>query len=139
MAQPIFEGLIVDEKDQVVETGFVGDEPCYIVDDAGFKRHIPSEYVDRQIWEHMIGQIKGKEDLIADETAKMLGQDDLFSHALIESQLKNVDQQFESLQNSGIPADGRAYLGMMGFKVVINVHGDVIRIDQPAASSEEGE
>jgi hypothetical protein len=139
MAQPIFEGLIFDENDQLVEAGFVGDEPCYIVDDAGFKRHISSEYVDRQIWEFMTAQIKGKEDMLADETAKMLGQDDLFSHALIESQLKNVDQQFESLQKTGIPAEGRTYLGMMGFKVVINVHGEVIRVDQPAASPQEGE
>jgi hypothetical protein len=29
----------------------------------------------------------------------------------------------------------RAYLGMMGFKVVINYHGDVIRVEQPGSAS----
>ncbi len=139
MAQPLFAGLIVDENDQPVETGFVGDEPCYVVNDAGFRRHISSELIDRQVWEQMISQVKGNEGLIADQTAKMLGQEDIFTHALIENKLKNVDQQFEELQKSGIPTEGRAYLGMMGFKVVINVHGDVIRVDQPSAPSDDGE
>ena len=31
----------------------------------------------------------------------------------------------------------RAYLGMMGFKVVINFHGEVIRFEQPSAPAEE--
>lgn len=139
MAQPLFAGLIVDENDQPVEIGFVGEEPCYVVNDAGFRRHISSELIDRQVWEQMISQVKGNEGLIADQTAKMLGQEDIFTHALIENKLKNVDQQFEELQKSGIPTEGRAYLGMMGFKVVINVHGDVIRVDQPSAPSDDGE
>ena len=70
----------------------------------------------------------------------MLGQDDIFSRAMIFNQLKNMDQQFKSLLETGIPENGRAYLGMMGFRVVINVHGDVIRVDQPSAPApEDGE
>ena len=37
-----------------------------------------------------------------------------------------------TLLENGIPEDGRAYMGMLGFKVVINVHGEVVRLDQPA-------
>jgi len=70
----------------------------------------------------------------------MLGQEDIFSKALIESQLKNIDQQFEALMQTGIPEEMRAYLGMTGFRVVINYHGEVLRLDQPgAASDDEGE
>jgi hypothetical protein len=29
-------------------------------------------------------------------------------------------------------------LGMFGFRVVINIHGDVLRMDQPAAPEEGG-
>jgi hypothetical protein len=29
-------------------------------------------------------------------------------------------------------------MGMSGFKVVINVHGEVVRLDQPAAADEGG-
>lgn len=129
--QPVFSGLIVDEQDRPVETTFVGDEPCYVVDDDGFRRHIPSEQVDRQVLKFMREMIEGHEDLLSEQTAKMIGQDDIFTRAMIESQLKNIDKQFDSLLQSGIPEEGRAYMGMMGFKIRINVHGDVVDIDQP--------
>jgi hypothetical protein len=132
--QPLFAGLVVDEADRPVETAFIGEEPCYVVDDAGFRRHIPSEQVDRQVLETMRKQISGNEDMLSKQTAKMLGTEDIFSQAMIEKQLKNIDQQFENLIQMGIPEDGRAYMGMMGFKVVINVHGEVVKLDQPSAT-----
>ena len=68
---------------------------------------------------------------------KMLGQDDPFSKAMIEKQLRNIDQQFDALMQSGIPEDMRAYLGMMGFKVVVNHHGEVLKVDQPGTTGDE--
>jgi hypothetical protein len=137
--KPLFEGLIVDENDQAVTVAYVGDEPFYIVNDAGFRRHVPSADVDRQVLEMMRGQIKGNEDLLGNQAAKMIGQDDIFSRAMIMNQLKNLDKQFDNLLNTGIPEEGRAYLGMMGFRIVINIHGEVVRFDQPAAASDEDE
>lgn len=129
----IFAGLIIDEFDRPVETAFVGDEACYVVDDQGFRRHISSEQVDRQIFEEMMAGVRGHEDAVTDQTAKVLGQEDIFSRAMIANQLKNLDQQFDQLLETGIPAEGRAYLGMLGFKVVINLHGEVISMTQPSA------
>jgi hypothetical protein len=137
--QPLFSGLVVDEFDRPVGTAFVGDEPCYVVEDSGFRRHIPSEQVDLQILEMMSQQVKGNEETLSNQTAKMLGQEDIFSRALIMNQLKNLDKQFEILLNTGIPEDGRAYLGMMGFRVTINMHGEVVRIDQPGIASSDGD
>jgi hypothetical protein len=137
--QPLFAGLIVDEQDRPVDVIYVGDEPCYVVDDAGFLRHIPSENVDRQVLNSMREMIEGHEDLISDQTAKMLGQEDIFSRALIQNQLKNIDQQFDALLETGIPEEGRAYMGMMGFRVRINVHGEVIEILQPGMIDPDSE
>ncbi len=137
--QALFSGLVVDENDQPVATSTIGEEPCYVVDDAGFMRHIPAEQVDRAVLEMMRAQISGNEDLLTDQAAKMLGTEDIFSKAMLESQLKNIDKQFEALLEAGIPEAGRAYMGMSGFKVVINVHGEVIRLDQPTASAEGDE
>ncbi len=137
--QAIFAGLVVDEQDRPVETAFVGDEPCYVVDDDGFRRHIPSEQVDRQVLESMREMIQGNEGFLSEQTAQMLGQDDIFSKALIENQLKNIDKQFDALLESGIPEEGRAYMGMMGFKIVINVHGEVVDINQPGMIAPEDE
>lgn len=137
--QPLFAGLVFDELGRPAETALVGEEPCYVVDDAGFRRHIPAEQVDRAVLTQMQEMMKGSEDLISEQTAKMLGQDDIFSKAMIEQQLKNIDKQFEALMNAGIPEEGRAYLGMLGFKVVINVHGEVLRVEQPGAIGDEGD
>lgn len=135
----VFAGLVIDENDQPVEVTLVGEEPCYVVNDAGFRRHIPSETVDRQVFDFMREQMQGHEDLIGEQTAKMLGQEDIFSRAIIMNQLKSLDKQFDNLLKVGIPEDMRAYLGMTGFRVVINLHGEVIRVEQPGASSGEGE
>jgi len=137
--QPLFKGLIFDEIDQPVDMIEVGGEPCYVVNDAGFHRHIPSEQVDRQVLMIMGKMVQGHEDELAEQTAKMLGQDDIFSKALIENQLKNLEQQFDAVLKTGIPEEGRAYMGMMGFRVKINVHGEVLEVNQPGTIAPEDE
>jgi hypothetical protein len=136
-AKALFAGLVVDEKDRIVPSKVVGDEAYYVIDDAGFQRHIPAEQVDRRVLLHMQDMMKGSEGLISAQAAKILGQEDIFSKAIIERQLKNIGQQFDALMQHGIPEESRAYLGMLGFKVVINIHGDVLRIEQPGAASDD--
>ena len=138
-SQPLFAGLVLDELGNPAETALVGDEPCYVVDDAGFRRHIPSEQVDRQVLNQIAEMMKGSEDLLSEQTAKMLGQEDVFTKAAIEQQLKNINKQFDQLLQIGLPEDMRAYLGMVGFKIFINVHGEVVRVEQPGIASDEGE
>lgn len=135
----IFAGLITDENNQVVETALVGNELCYVVDDAGFRRHIPSEHVDRQVLQKMAEMIVGHENLLSEQAAKMLGQDDIFTRAMIETQLKNMDTQFDRILETGIPEEGVAYMGMTGFRIRIDIHGDVIEIEQPGMVSPDDE
>jgi hypothetical protein len=138
--QPLFAGLVVDEAENSVEIAFVGDEPCYVVDDAGFRRHIPSEIVDRQVLHRMGEMIEGHEGIISEQAAKMLGQEDIFTKAMIETQLKQIEKQFDTLLETGIPEEGRAYMGMTGFRIKINVHGEVLEVNQPGLiEPDEGE
>jgi hypothetical protein len=137
--QALFAGLVIDEFDRPVEVAYVGDEPCYVVDDAGFRRHIPSEQVDRQVLMIISEAMKGQEGPLAEQAAKMLGQDDIFSRAILEKQLKNIDEQFNLVMQTGIPEEGRAYMGMLGFHIRINVHGEVIDVEQPGTISPEDE
>jgi hypothetical protein len=44
----VFEGLVFDENDQQLGVSYVGDERCYVINDSGFMRHIPSEQIDRK-------------------------------------------------------------------------------------------
>jgi hypothetical protein len=135
----IFEGLVIDENENIVTTTFVGEEPCYVVDDAGFRRHIPSEYVDRQVLNKMAEMVEGHEGIISEQVAKMLGQEDIFTRAMIENQLKQMDSQFKRIIETGIPEEGIAYMGMTGFRIRINVHGEVIELEQPGMINDNGE
>ena len=137
--QPLFLGLVTDEDGKPVEAGLIGHEPCYVINDAGFRRHVPAGQIDRVVLAQMAEMMKGSEDFLSEQTAKMLGQDDPFSKAMIEQQLKHIDQQFEVLLQTGMPEELRAYLGMMGFKIVVNYHGEVVRLEQPAAGSGDGD
>jgi hypothetical protein len=136
--QPLFAGLVFDELGRPADTAFVGEEPCYVVDDFGFRRHIPSAQVDRVVLAQIADLMKGSEDQISEQTAKMLGQEDVFTKAAIEAQLKNIDKQFEQLMQAGIPEDMRQYMGMTGFKIIINFHGEVIKVEQPGTTASDG-
>jgi hypothetical protein len=131
--------LIVDEYDNPVESAFVGEEAMYVVNDAGFRRHISAEQIDRAVLEIMTSMIEGHEDELSKQAATMLGQDDLFSQAILENQLLNIDQQIETMLESGIPEEGRAYLGMMGFKIRINLHGELMEVIQPGMIDPDSE
>jgi hypothetical protein len=137
--QPLFSGLVVDEEDRPVGSTSVGEEAFYVVDDAGFKRHILAEDVDRQVLKVMGEMLEGHEQELSEQAAKMLGQDDLFTRAAIEKKLENMDEQFEQVIASGLPEASRAYLGMTGFKVRINLHGEVLDVQQPGAAVPEDE
>lgn len=127
----MFAGLIVDENDNPVEAVYVGDEPMYVVNDAGFKRHIEAGQIDRAVLQNMADMIEGHEDELSKQAATMLGQDDLFSQAILENQLLNIENHIETMLGTGIPEESRAYLGMAGFKIRINLHGELLEVVQP--------
>ena len=139
MKRALFEGLVFDTKDNPLEVTWVGDEPSYVLNDGGFLRHIPAETVDQQVWEAITAGISGNEEFLSEQTAKMLGQEDIFSIAVIRQQLENSQAQFEQLRGAGLPQDMRTYLGMTGFRIVVDFHGDVVEIKQPAVTPPDEE
>lgn len=129
--QALFSGLVADESGRPVDVAYVGGESFYVVDDDGFKRHIESENVDRQVLEQFAQYIRGNEDQISDGTMKAIGQDDIFTKAIIDNSLKNLDRQFDQLIANGLPEELRAWIGMLGFRVRIDVQGNVVEVQQP--------
>ncbi len=134
--QALFSGLVADEFGNPVEVAYVGGESFYVIDDDGFKRHIESESVDRQVLEQFGEYIRGNEDIISEGTMKAIGQEDLFTKAIIDNSLKDLDKQFDQLLQSGLPDDLRAWMGMLGFRVQIDMQGSVIKIEQPGVTDE---
>lgn len=131
----LFEGLVYDEWDQPVPTVLVGNEASYVIDDNGFLRHIDSEAVDRHVLSIFLSQLEDNREIAVEQMLNMMGKDDLFTKAAIDAQINNVDM--DQILAQGIPGQARDMLGMFGFRIRINVHGEVIAIDQPAVPDEE--
>ena len=68
---------------------------------------------------------------------RMLGQDDLFTKAAVDSALRNIN--LDQMIDHGLPAEARQWLGMMGFQVVIDLHGELVRVELPAVPDDSGE
>ncbi|MBK8988461.1 MAG: hypothetical protein IPM39_20730 [Chloroflexi bacterium] len=133
--QALFAGLVYDEWDHPVPTRLIGSDAHYVIDDDGFLRHIDSESVDRQVLGVFLQQLESNKDVAVEQMLNMMGKDDLFTKAAVDASLRNIDMN--QIIAQGIPAQARDMLGMLGFRIIINVHGEVIRMDQPAVPDEE--
>lgn len=133
--QALFEGLVFDEMGQLVTTAVVGDTPHYIINDNGFLRHIEAADVDRQVLAFFLQQLNENRDMAVSQALQLMGKDDLMTKAAVDASLRNIDM--EQIIAQGIPAQAREMLGMMGFRVTINFHGELVSIQQPQGSEEE--
>lgn len=125
--QALFTGLVYNEAGQPVETTMIGTEPNYVILDGDFKRHIAAEEVDRQVIAWLQEQAEANKDMVSAGMMAMLGKDDLFTKAMIDSSLTHMERVMEQ----GLPDDARTMLGMMGFKIIVNTHGDVVNLEVP--------
>ncbi|MEM7332659.1 MAG: hypothetical protein AAF490_11235 [Chloroflexota bacterium] len=132
--QAMFAGLVYDEAGNLVNTKLLGESAQYVIDDDGFLRHIDSEVVDRQVLSIFLEQLDANRDTAVTQAMSFLGKDDIFTKAAIDSQLNNIDM--DKILAQGLPAQARNMMGMLGFKIVINFHGDVVDFDQPALPDE---
>ena len=133
--QALFAGLVIDEHDRPLEVAMVGDEAAYIIDDDGFRRHIDAAHIDRQVLTILQEQINANKDVVEQGIMKAVGSDDLFTKAAIDKSIENFDQVLER----GLPQEALQWLGLMGFRIVVDLHGDVIKLDQPGAIDEGDE
>ncbi len=137
MTKAIFEGLVVDENDKPAEVIYVGTEPTYAIDEDGFKYHIDARKVDEQVLAEFEGHVKENESLISESVMKLMGKDDIFTKAAVASNVRNFEKTYPQLFENGIPEGARQYLGMLGFRVIINRHGDIVGINMPATTDDD--
>ncbi len=130
----LFSGLVFDEEGRPVLTTFVGEEAVYVIDDNGFYRHIDAEQIDRQVVNVFIEQLQENRDIAVTEALKFMQQDDLFTKAALDASIDSVSP--DQIVAQGIPQQARDMLGMMGFRIIINFHGEILRLEQPAAPEE---
>ena len=131
----VFDGLVFDESGRTLGVTTVGGEAQYVIDDDGFLRHIDAASVDRQVLAVIQEQINTNKDIVEEGMMRMLDNYDLFTKAAIDASIKNIDQVLER----GLPDDARLWLGMMGLRIVVNLHGEVINLNWPGVASDSDE
>lgn len=129
----MFEGLVVDETGNLVPVAWVGERACYVIDDDGFLRHIDAAQVDQQVLAFIKDQVDAHRDLAVDGVLQMLGKDDIFTKAAVESSIEKMDETV----GQPIPAEARQWLGMLGFRIVIDERGTVVDIEMPAGGIDD--
>lgn len=127
----LFSGLVYDEREIPIETAQIGDDAFYVVDDNGFHRHVDAEEVDRQVLTIFMQHIEENKELAVEQALKFMGSEDLFTKAAVDASMKNVD--LDAIIKQGIPEQARNMMGMLGFRIIINHHGEIVRMDQPSA------
>ncbi len=129
----MFEGLVIDEGGRTAPVEYVGARACYVVWDDDFKRYVDAAEVDAQVLRTMRAQVEDQRDIAVSTMLQMLGQDDLFTKAAVESSINNLEQAV----GTPIPPDMRDTLGMLGFRIVIDDHGAVIDIVVPGKPGDD--
>ncbi len=133
--QALFAGLVIDENNRALEVAMVGNDAAYVIDDDGFRRHIDAAQIDRQVLNILQEQIEANKPAVEEGIMKVMGSEDIFTKAAIDKSLNNFDQ----VLGQGLPPDALQWLGMMGFRIIVNLHGDVIKLDQPGTIDEGDE
>ncbi len=130
----MFAGLVFDEEGRPAEVDWVGQNACYVVLDDDFRRYIDAAQVDRQVLRFLREQVEGQREMAVTTMLEMLGKDDLFTKAAIEASIERMEEAV----GQPIPEEARQWLGMLGFRVVIDFHGNVVNIQMPAGGMDEG-
>ena len=124
----MFAGLVFNQQSQPAEVAYIGSEAHYVILDDDFRRHVAARDIDRQVLAYLREMMEPLRDQAVAEMMRMMGQEDLFTKAMIDSSLKNWEQAL----GQPIPEDMRAWLGMLGFRVVVDVHGEIVEMNVPS-------
>jgi hypothetical protein len=124
-----FAGLVYDQDGNPLAVAMVGETPCYVILDGGFRRHLDADVVDRQVLTVFREQMLENREIVTSKMMEMLGKDDLFTKAMIDRSL--AQNNVEQLLDHSLPPDARDMLGMVGFRIVIDEHGEIAELKMP--------
>jgi hypothetical protein len=134
-AQALFAGLVYNEQGLPAEVNYIGGVAHYAIPDDGFMRHVEAAHIDDTVIAHIKAQITSSQDQVVRGMMQMMGKDDLFTKAAIDASIRNMEQNIrQSDSNQWLP-----WLRLMGFRVIVNLHGQVVQVIYPTQTDEDGE
>jgi len=127
--QPLFADLVFNESGERTKVVYIGATPYYAIPEDDFLRHVEAEHIDSQIVASLQERIRAMSDLVTENAIRLLGQEDLFTRASIEQAIENMHR---ILEPGAVDVDQlRTALWMAGFAAVVDVHGDLVRLEVP--------
>jgi len=128
----IFPGLIYNEQGEPAEVVSIGGVDHYAIPDQGFKRHVEAWVIDDAIIAHLKQEVTSMQEEVVRSILQLLNTDDLFTKAAIDASIRNMEQSLRQ----GDPNQWVPWLGMMGFRVIVDVHGQIVDIIYPSQEDE---
>ena len=131
--QVLFPGLVYNEQGEQAQVAYVGGAAHYVINDQGFQRHVEAAKIDNAILAALKEQITSNQGDVVRGIMQMLGQEDLFTKAAIDASIRNLEQNVRQTNpEQWVPA-----LQLFGFRVVVDVHGEIVEIIYPTQPEEE--
>jgi hypothetical protein len=132
--QALFEGLVYNEHGERAKVAFIGGVAHYAMPDGDFLRHVEARAIDDAVMAQLKEQITSQKEELVRGMLQMLGKDDIFTKAALDASIRNIDQQVRQSDRS----QWGPWLQLLGFRVVADVHGNVVQIIYPQQSGESG-
>lgn len=131
--QALFEGLVYNEAGVAAKVSYIGGVAHYGIDDAGFVRHVEAHKIDSAVIARIQEQADSMQGEIVTAMLEMLGKRDLFTKAAIDASLRNLEDGIrQSDPNQWLP-----WLQLFNFRVVVDVHGDIVELIEPTPPTDE--
>jgi len=132
--QALFDGLVYNEAGERAKAAYIGGIAHYAIPDEGFMRHVEARKIDDAVLSQLKEQITSQKEELVRGMLQMLGKDDIFTKAALDASIRNIDQQIRQSDQS----QWGPWLQLLGFRVVVDVHGNVVQLIYPEQPSTEG-
>jgi len=129
--QALFPGLVYNQAGEEARVVTIGGVAHYAIPEDGFLRHVEAYHVDESVLTAMQEMMTTMRGEIVAGMLQIMGTDDILAKAAIEASIDNVGQ---SLRRSD-PGQWAPMLRLYGFRIVVDVHGDVQEIIFPGPAA----
>jgi hypothetical protein len=135
LRKAVFPGLVYNQAGEEAPVVSIGGVAHYAIPDDGFMRHVEAFRVDNAVIAALQEQMLPMREELVQQILEMMGTDDILAKAALEASIRNMGQ---SIRQSD-PDQWAPLLRVYGFRIVVDVHGQVIEIIQPSPPGAEDE
>ena len=129
----LFPDLVYGEDGERADVVYVGGEVFYAVPDAGFRWHVPVAKIDDAVIAQLQDQVMSMQDDVVAGMLEALGSADIFTKAAVDASLRNLGAGIRA----GNPDQWVPWLQLFGFRVVVDMRGNIVRMIYPEAPSDD--